>query len=130
MVTSPIGLWDYEQLIGASVKIGSLPVYRGIFGLDSDSKYVIEDIKFKMTSTGISICQVFLEGIESPFEWKDLEITGLDMTLYGDAICGCFCCGGTLCGYGSSEYGGEEKPESSSSTSSGECSCTDGPVLD
>ena len=127
-VTSPIGTWEYKQLIGATVKIRHLPIKNGLFAFDNETEYKIEDIKFKMTSTGLSVGQVFLEGVSNPFEWKDLEIIGLDMVLYSDAICGCFCCGGTLCGYG--HLCEEEEEKESTSENNLHNHCCDGIVLD
>lgn len=124
-VTSPAGICGYSDLIGASVKISSTSVGSSVFGYPSDEYYKIEDIKFRLNQNGKCITSIHLEGIDEPFEWKDLEITGLDMTVYCDAICNEVCAGVTLCGWGDDEEDG-----SSTEDTSCECCCCDGPVLD
>lgn len=107
-VTSPSGLWDYQNLIGASVRIKSLPIKSGIFNFDSDSTYQIEDIRFRVSRTGRSYASIKLGGIDSrEFVWKDLEVIGLRMPLWSPAICGKFCAGNAICGYRVNEYNSE-----------------------
>lgn len=98
-ITDPGGVWNQDDLIGASVHIKSLAV-SGFFAFDDTATYIIEDIRFRVNSYGKCVASIYLEGIKRPFAWKDLEIVGLDLAIYPDAICGTFCCGGTLCGYG------------------------------
>lgn len=111
-VTSPSGLWDYQNLIGASVKIKSLSVKAG-FSYPSDELYRIESIGFRLSPAGYSYTVVRLEGIQNKeFVWKDLEVVGLRMPFWSPAICGMFCCGEAICGYtkASGECSGSRTP--------------------
>ena len=99
--TSPSGLWKYAQLIGSSVKIKSLSVSSGIFGLDSDTLHTISDIGFRVNRYGKSFAVIKLTDIpEREFVWKDLEIIGLKFCTFSPATCGTFCSDGSICGYG------------------------------
>jgi hypothetical protein len=127
-VTSPIGTWNYNQVLGAKVRIRHLPVCRGLFGYDSDETYKITEIMFRVSADGKSICNVFLEGIDEPFEWKDLEILSLGLVFFDKAICSLdLCCGTTLCGWNCEC---EDTDEDNSNTTTTEHVCEDGPVLD
>lgn len=97
-VTSPMGNWSYIQLLGASVRIRSRKV-SDPFGYDSEKIYLVDNIKIRINSEGKCVTSIYLVGETSPFMWKDLEIVGLDLTAYADAICGNVCSGQTLCGY-------------------------------
>lgn len=98
-VTSPLGNWSYDQVIGASVHIKSSSVGSGLFGYDSEATYLVEKIMVRLDSLGNCASSIYLVGIERPFYWKDLEVVGLDLTLYPDAISGGFKSGDTLSGY-------------------------------
>ena len=50
-ITSPSGVWDYSSLLGASVKIKSLPVKFG-FAYAADELYQIENIGFRISRDG------------------------------------------------------------------------------
>lgn len=98
-VTSPSGIWDYTQLIGAIVKIKSLSISSGFFGFDSDQEHEIEDIGIRLNRFGKAYTSIKLKGIDREFVWKDLEIVGVQYWLWNPAICGIPCCGYTICGY-------------------------------
>lgn len=112
-VTSPSGLWDYQSLLGASVKIKSLSVKSG-FAYDGNSTYLIKSIGFRMSSIGKSYTVVTLEGLPGKeFVWKDLEIIGLRMPMWKPAMCGMFCAGEVICGYGVIKDAEEKKKTAS-----------------
>jgi hypothetical protein len=99
-VTSPAGNWDYYQLLGASVKVSSLSVSKSMFGYDETQTYLIKDIKIRINSFGQCFSSIYLEGIDTPFVWKDLELVGLDLFMYPPSICSdCLLCGQAICGY-------------------------------
>lgn len=98
-ITSPAGVWDYSSLLGASVKIKSLPVKFG-FAYAADELYQIENIGFRMSRDGKLYTAVRLAGVrDREFVWKDLEVVGLRMPIWSSAWCGLFCAGNALCGY-------------------------------
>ena len=98
-ITSPAGVWDYSSLLGASVKIKSLPVKFG-FAFAADELYRIEDIGFRVSRNGQLYTAVRLAGVKDrEFVWKDLEVVGLRMPIWSSAWCGLFCAGNALCGY-------------------------------
>lgn len=98
-ITSPSGVWDYSSLLGASVKIKSLPVKFG-FAYAADELYQIENIGFRISRDGKLYTAVRLAGIrDREFVWKDLEVVGLRMPIWSSAWCGLFCAGNALCGY-------------------------------
>jgi len=109
-VTSPAGLWEYPQLIGASVKIASKSVSSGFFAVDSEDIYTIKEIGFRISKYGKSYTVVTLNELPGKeFAWKDLEIIGLPFCIYCPAICGGFCCGGAICGYNIGNIPGEHE---------------------
>lgn len=130
-ITSPLGLWEYRNLIGAKVKISSLPVGYGLFGYDSEAIYVIEDIFVRMSKFGKSYAVVKLEGENREFALKDLEILSLPFNLWHEATCNKFLCGNALCGYDVDGGSGDVSiNDESGRTSSGEVIITiDGDVL-
>ena len=81
-ITSPLGLWEYRNLIGAKVKIGSLPIGYGLFGYDSEAIYVIEDIFVRMSKFGKSYAVVRLEGEKRAFALKAFEILSPPFNLW------------------------------------------------
>lgn len=122
-VTSPYGVWDYAQLIGATVRIKSVSVSSGLFGFDSDQEHTIEDIGIRLNRFGKAYTSIKLKGIEKEFVWKDLEITKVQYWLWNPAICGIPCCGTSICGYKSELNLGNEEGD--------ECGCQhEGIVLD
>lgn len=80
------GTWRYEDLIGARVRVKSLPVYNQLTAISSDIEYTIEDLIFQISETGKTICIVRLKGLDADFTFKDLEITSLrsPKTICGD----------------------------------------------
>ena len=89
----PAGIWDYKNLIGAKVRVKSMPIsnfYNGVFG-----DCTIEDIYFRISIDGKVITVIRLK--EHPdlfFTWKDLEV--LKVINYADPICGNFKAGSAL----------------------------------
>ncbi len=96
----PAGIWDYKNLIGAKVRVKSMPMsnfHRGVFG-----DCTIEDIYFRISIDGKVITVIRLK--EYPdlfFTWKDLEV--LSVKDYPESICGSFKAGTTLAGNNSEE---------------------------
>lgn len=96
----PAGIWDYKNLIGAKVRVKSMPMsnfHRGVFG-----DCTIEDIYFRISIDGKVITVIRLK--EHPdlfFTWKDLEV--LSVKDYPESICGSFKAGTTLAGNNSEE---------------------------
>ena len=84
------GTWRYEDLIGAKVKIKSLPVYNRLISFNGDTIHTIEDLIFQVSETGKVICIIKLVGVECDFTFKDLEMISLrsPKTICGDEICG------------------------------------------
>lgn len=74
-VTSPMGLWKKQDLIGATVKLRSLSIF-GNFGLPTDSEYTIESIGVRIDECGKGSTSIKLEGQSRIFAWNDLEILG------------------------------------------------------
>ena len=99
MSKSPYGIWDYTQLLGATVKIKSLSIASGAFGFDADKEYSIEDIGLRINRFGKAYTSIKLTGIDREFVWKDLEIIGVQYWMWNRAICGIPCCGYSICGY-------------------------------
>lgn len=71
------GVWSYSDLIGAKVKIKSIPVFGRMGSYSGDIVHVIEDVIFRVDETGKTICVVKLENVEGDFTFKDLEVTSL-----------------------------------------------------
>lgn len=96
----PAGIWDYKNLIGAKVRVKSMPMsnfHRGVFG-----DCTIEDIYFRISIDGKVITVIRLkEYPELFFTWKDLEV--LSVVDYPESICGSFKAGTTLAGNNSEE---------------------------
>lgn len=97
----PAGLWTIGQMIGAKVKLKSLPIMNTI---SCDTRVfgtcTIHNIMFRVTQDGKTITTIELE--EAPgtyFTWKDLEV--LNVNLNGNsskAICGEAIVGNVICG--------------------------------
>lgn len=96
----PAGIWDYKNLIGAKVRVKSMPMsnfHKGVFG-----DCTIEDIYFRISIDGKVITVIRLK--EYPdlfFTWKDLEV--LSVKDYPESICGSFKAGTALAGNNSEE---------------------------
>ena len=71
------GTWTYYDLIGARVRIKSLPVYNRLTSLSAGLEYEIEDLVFQVSETGKTICIVKLAGLDANFTFKDLEMISL-----------------------------------------------------
>lgn len=98
-VTDPAGIWDYTNLIGATVRVRSMSIsnLNNIFAFDSTTLHIIEDIYFRITTDGKTITVIRLVDMpEYLFTWKDLEV--IDLQYVSKAVCGLSCCGQTLCG--------------------------------
>lgn len=76
-IVGPCGLWHLEDLIGAKVRISSLPISN--FGaIDMDQHYTVEDIEFRISLDGKAITIVKLKGLSDYiFTLKDLEFVGV-----------------------------------------------------
>ena len=62
-IVGPSGIWEYEQLIGAKVKVSSLPVsnFFGCFsGGGSNDLLTIKDIYFRISLDGKTITVIEL----------------------------------------------------------------------
>lgn len=74
----PSGLWNPEELIGAKVRVRSLPVSSFFGRFESDREYTIGEIWFRVSVDGKALTVIILKevpGIE--VTWKDLEIIEL-----------------------------------------------------
>lgn len=100
-IIGPSGNWDYYQVIGAKVRIQSLPVSNFFGCMNSTTDfYTISDIYFRISLDGKTITVIELE--EYPgrfFTWKDLEVVEINTSTLFKPICGTFNCGQALCGY-------------------------------
>lgn len=78
----PSGIWSVNDLIGAVVQVGSLPVSNfGSAALDVNSKFVIESIDFRISLDGKAITVVKLNGLDGYiFTLKDLIFVGIYQT--------------------------------------------------
>lgn len=66
------------DIIGAHVKVKSMPVSNFKKGFDADQVFTIKDIIFRISMDGKAISVIILE--ECPdmyFTWKDLEVIGI-----------------------------------------------------
>lgn len=100
-ITSPAGVWEYADLIGAACKVKSRTMSSGLFALDEEAIYNIEDIKFKVAqNTGNVVAAVILSELPTAeFAWHDLEIIGLKCGGWNKTpICGECCTGECICG--------------------------------
>jgi len=71
------GTWKYEEMIGARVKVRSLPVANRFSSISGNTIYTIEDIIFQVSDDGKTVVVVKLMGTDSIFTFKDLEIISL-----------------------------------------------------
>lgn len=100
-VVGPCGNWNYYQLIGAKVRISSLPISNFFKCFSSNTDYfTIKDIYFRISLDGKTITIIELEEYPDKFfTWKDLEIIEINTSTISKPICGTFCCGQAICGY-------------------------------
>lgn len=79
-ITSPAGVWGYEDLIGATVRVKSRSIGSGLFSVDSSSEYKIKSINFRLDiDTGKLVTIIRLDGLDGEYVWKDLELLKLDL---------------------------------------------------
>lgn len=79
-LTSPAGVWGYDDLIGATVRVKSSSVSSGLFSVDSSSEYRIKSISFRLDiDTGKLVTIIGLDGLDGEYVWKDLELLRLDL---------------------------------------------------
>lgn len=79
-LTSPAGVWGYDDLIGAIVRVKSSSVSSGLFSVDSSSEYRIKSVRFRLDiDTGKLVTIIGLDGLEGEYVWKDLELLRLDL---------------------------------------------------
>lgn len=79
-ITSPAGVWGYDDLIGATVRVKSSSVSSGLFSVDSSSEYRIKSISFGLDiDTGKLVTIIRLDGLDGEYVWKDLELLKLDL---------------------------------------------------
>lgn len=101
-IVDPSGNWEYEQLIGAKVRLKSTPVSNFFqnCAFTSEEDHVIKDILFRISIDGKAITIIELNDLPGKFfTWRDLEILELNtLTLY-KPICGTFKSGQAICGY-------------------------------
>lgn len=95
----PAGIWDFQNMIGAQVKVKSMPVSNFSKGIMSSDVYTISDIYFRVSLDGKTITIIRLRELPDLFfTWKDLEV--IRTMGYALGITGTFKAGGTLVGYG------------------------------
>lgn len=71
------GTWKYEDLIGAKVKVTSLPVANRFSGISGSTIYIIEELIFQISDDGKTVVIVKLKGTDCLFTFKDLEVISL-----------------------------------------------------
>lgn len=78
-IIGPSGIWKLEELIGATVKISSMPISNmRTIAIDSSQSFTVEDIDFRISLDGKAITVVKLKGLEDlVFTLKDLIFTGV-----------------------------------------------------
>lgn len=79
-LTSPAGVWGYDDLIGAIVRVKSSSIGSGLFSVDSSSEYRIKSVRFRLDiDTGKLVTIIGLDGLDGEYVWKDLELLRLDL---------------------------------------------------
>ena len=95
----PAGIWDFQNMIGAQVKVKSMPISNFSSGIMASDIYTIGDIYFRVSLDGKTITVIRLRELPDLFfTWKDLEV--IKTMSYGLAITGNFKVGMTIAGYG------------------------------
>ena len=77
-LVGPYGSWKLEELIGAHVRISSMPISNFAKGFDCYQICTIKEILFRISNDGKTITVIILN--EFPdyfFTWKDLEVIGI-----------------------------------------------------
>lgn len=100
-IVGPSGIWEYEQLVGAKVRVKSMPV-SNFFGCFSgvNDLLTIKDIYFRISLDGKTVSVIELTEYPGKiFTWKDLEVVELHIVSKFKATCGTFLCDQTTCGY-------------------------------
>lgn len=111
IICSPSGTWKYFDLMGAKVRLRSLPVSEA-FGMmcSGQDSYTIEDIMFRIDLSGKGITIVKLKEFpDRVFTFRDLEIVSLNPQSRTKAICGTFTAGNAITGRGVSHDPSWEK---------------------
>ena len=95
----PAGIWDFQNMIGAQVKVKSMPISNFSSGIMASDTYTIGDIYFRVSLDGKTITIIRLRELPDLFfTWKDLEV--IKTMSYGLATTGNFKVGMTIAGYG------------------------------
>ncbi len=95
----PAAIWDFQNMIGAQVKVKSMPISNFSSGIMASDTYTIGDIYFRVSLDGKTITIIRLRELPDLFfTWKDLEV--IKTMSYGLAITGNFKVGMTIAGYG------------------------------
>lgn len=104
----PAGIWDYQNMIGAQVKVKSMPVSNFSSGIMASDSYTISDIYFRVSLDGKTITVIRLKELPDLFfTWKDLEV--IRTLTYSNALVGATKVGNTIVGWGiDSDIEGEE----------------------
>lgn len=95
----PAGIWDYQNMIGAQVKVKSMPVSNFSSGIMASDTYTIGDIYFRVSLDGKTITVIRIKELPDLFfTWKDLEI--IKTLTYSNALTGATKVGNTIVGWG------------------------------
>ena len=95
----PAGIWDFQNMIGAQVKVKSMPISNFSSGIMASNIYTIDNIYFRVSLDGKTITIIRLRELPDLFfTWKDLEV--VKTMSYGLALTGNFKVGMTVVGYG------------------------------
>ena len=77
-LVGPYGSWTKEELLGAHVRISSMPVSNFVKGFDCNQICTIKDISFRVSNEGKTITIITLDQFpEYTFGWKDIEVVGI-----------------------------------------------------
>ena len=79
-IIGPSGIWTLEELIGAKVKIGSMPIsnFGNTLAIDSEQEFEVENVDFRISLYGKAITVVKLKDLDDfIFTLKDLIFTGI-----------------------------------------------------
>ena len=75
----PSGLWKLENLIGAHVRVSSMPV-SNFAALDTDQIFEVEKVEFRISLDGKAITVVILKGLpDMIFTLKDIMFVCLNV---------------------------------------------------
>ena len=58
-ITSPAGVWGYEDLIGATVRVKSRSIGSGLFSVDSSSEYLPKGEYYFSEHFGVDNADIF-----------------------------------------------------------------------